>query len=170
MRARESVIVTAVLLFHGSAFAERAIILVNGVDFTLHTGGPGGQCIVTPLLDPESLDVSCSDSTGNAASANTVTGCLASSMRGLCASGDWGYETSASTQLNCGSGSSYNVTTGNTNGSCSTQGTGSGKTATCDDLQGNKAQASCDKGCNNEFKGGTGNCCKAGDDGCNPGH
>jgi hypothetical protein len=150
------------------AVSEAAILYVNlegGGTVTIHTGGTGGQCAVTPLGGDEGSDAECSDGSGNRASANTVTGCLETEGKGLCALGTVSISLFASNQLHCSGGVSYNMSTGNDEGSCvHTEG---GSSMECDDGDSNSASADCENGCGDTH--GSGCCCREGTAGCGAG-
>lgn len=137
----------------------------DGSTVTIHTGTSGGQCLVTPLGGGDGTDVECYDGNGNSSRANTIQGCMETSGTGLCAKGHWGPGTMASGQLNCDNNVSYNLSTGNDEGTC-TRGPDS---MTCDDGDNprNAATASCSGGCGDTH--GSGCCCKASTSGCGPG-
>ncbi|GAB4222806.1 MAG: hypothetical protein Kow0062_21540 [Acidobacteriota bacterium] len=146
------------LLAVASAPASAAILklaLLDGETFTVHTGTDEGTCAVVVRSD-ETVAVSCDDPLGNGARADSAEGCGDTWGRGFCARGDFGISTFASSQLNC-IGVDYDLTTGTEEGTCTRSGSGSTKTMTCDDGR-NSATASCDKGCHNDKKKGSGDC------------
>jgi len=147
-------------LFLVPAFAAETHFQVGDATYTVRTGTDAGYCTVT--VDDWATIVECTDGQGNMARADSVVGCLATSGRGFCAKGTWGTHLFASVTLDCGK-KSYNLSTGNDNGSCTR---GVDNSMTCDDGDGNSSSADCAHGCTSAS--GSGCCCKQGP-GCSGG-
>jgi hypothetical protein len=142
----------------------------NPVVVQLSTGTLGGSCATSTMYDAflgAIPQLTCS-SGSNIAVANAYQGCTTQSGLAVCAS-PWDAEEfspQASSQLKCVPGTSYQLSTGNTTGTCTRTGA-SGGTMSCDAGSANFAAADCRKGCGNT--GGAGRCCRAGTPGCTAG-
>jgi len=141
------------------AMAELTYFTVDGDTHTIHTGGPGGQCVVETV--PGVTTVSCSDG-DDSATANSTSGCTQSQGRAFCAIGVWDYSVGPAAVLNCTNGSKFNVSAGTESQTC-TESEAGGGSVTCTSPEGdgstnqfNSSTASCNDGCGNTANAG---CC-----------
>jgi hypothetical protein len=159
--------------------AETILPLNDGRAAVVRTGTEMGECEVETVSVLEhgawvtTSTAFCVDWGTNPISMATATstrGCGAISGNGLCAltlpqiPPDARY----STQLNCPEGATYNVTTGDNQGGCTTSSDNGGSISCSSDEGSNRVTANCNTGCG----GGSGSacCCKDGTNGCGPGN
>jgi len=142
-----------VMLWGGLLHAANTAVSIDGQIYTLRTNSPGGHCTVTVLGGGEGIDVDCDDGAGNRAVGNIVRGCLLATGSGQCFSGPPPVHPHAETDVDC-NGTTYEVTTGNDNGTCTNSFDSSNNSsgATCDDGDGNSSGVDCSK------NGGSGGC------------
>ncbi len=142
----------------------------KGNTYTVRTNTSGGSCVTESVLINGLFGsrVTCSDGDVTAVG-NTIFGCEAISMEGLCAKGIPPVGPEGSSQLNCSDGPSYNISDGGSAHGCSNDNDPNADSASCVDAQepDNFAQASCDDGCGDV--GGMGCCCQVGLEGCGEG-
>lgn len=164
---------TGYLLLGGAVqAAEASLELDNDHTVTLRTNTDDGRCQVEGeiVLSPPSMVVyvTCMDSgvtPPSIVSANSRDGCTDIQGLGLCADStpEIPITDLSSDQLSCPAGVTYNVSTGDSGGSCTkTEGN-----MHCASGQFNESNASCSGGCGNTA--GAGCCCQSGTSGCGTG-
>ncbi|GAB4222807.1 MAG: hypothetical protein Kow0062_21550 [Acidobacteriota bacterium] len=158
---RVSALLPVLVLAAGAlpAAAAETTLQVDSTLFTVRTGTDSGSCYAEVQPGGGGVTVSCTDAYGNGAAVNSVTGCLWTRGRGLCAP-DAEPGAIAAAVLTCENGTRYNVSAGTTSQSCD-EGHDS---LTCHDDHGNSASADCAEGCGNTS--GKGCCCRLGSEGC----
>jgi len=145
-------VAVALAIGAGPALAAEAQFQQGGETWTLRTNTAGGQCIVTTLPDG-SVDIDCIDGT-NRAKGNTALGCVLVQGSGQCSTFPLPEHPFAETEVNCGNGHVYSLTTGTDDGNCTVDHDAQGRTlgGRCDDGTGNSAAADC------SLNGGEGDC------------
>jgi hypothetical protein len=135
---RASVTVGIALLFCNLTLAANGFLTMeNGTVLAVRTNTAGGTCNTIGIVfedDSTGSMLTCHDSAaGASASANTRDGCVNIEGCGLCAATvpTIPPEADASTQVNCPGGVAYNISTGDTGGSCTNTGTGTERSGSC---------------------------------------
>ena len=167
MRTRHRLLMSTVLwtCAIGLAPAAETEVSLGGPMFLVSTGTPGGACDMRELGPALGADVECADG-ADWALFNTLAGCVSTEGLGLCGQGFHEPGVGGSIQLSCPGGVSYNISTGDGVGRCTTTGAGPDRSAECHSagLGRNNARAECAVGC--KMTSGSGCCCSAGTPGC----
>jgi hypothetical protein len=125
------------------ALATDAQFLSSGELYTLRTNTTGGSCLVTVLANG-TVTIDCVDGASRARG-NSGTGCELTTGSGQCVIPPLPADLFAATDVNCGDGDVYGLSTGTDSGSCTTSKDSMNKTVggSCVDANGNSAEVDC---------------------------
>lgn len=140
------------------AQAESVQFTIGSDTFTVSTGTASGSCSSRSKGPGTPTFYSCFDG-GAEAFGDTADGCDGVELNGQCFSGVDPQVPMMTSEVNCTGGSSYTVTTGDDEGSCTLTGSGGSRAGSCSSGAAgeNTIEASCANGCGSGT--GSGCCC-----------